>query len=354
MKSPEKHCITYLQPPSVEFLNILDWCLENSRSYVERSLKTWTREGITWFNDLPEADAQTLSELYHAEILPFPPSKLLEKSTISSNADVHSFMTRTLSKYKVLVNSNIEEEQEKELEEELQEESSVQRPDPAKPHKPLFTSSVEALINREFDSNEFIPFSYTNGIPIFCTKEFAYIKKNCPRDYSRRPSWVVVQPSGVVFVSPFEANSMLTSSKLDVQKAFDSFGLCSVVSRVVSQTQVIFPFCGPNDLFSDCPVFNWYLGSWYFSSTLAGESFCSFFGLFPRPRTLEQEAARERGWIDDDGWGSVDGVLGSVTNNPLNLLKSRLETLHHDDVYIGNHLHDVLYLMRRPKRLSME
>ncbi|KAL0243067.1 hypothetical protein GEMRC1_005628 [Eukaryota sp. GEM-RC1] len=352
MNSPEKHCITYLQPPSVQFLNILDWCLENSSSYVERSLKTWTREGITWFNDLPEADAQTLCDLYHAEILPCPPLKLLEKSTISSNADVYTFIHNTLSSSNVLVESNIEEEQEKELEEELQEERSVQRPAPAVPRIPSLGPALKALVRGAFFANFFIQFEYENNVKFYCTEEFAHIKKYFPKDFSRRPSWVIVHSSGVLFVSPFEANELLVLSKLDAQKALTSLGLCSVVSRVSSPTQLIFPFFSPSESLSSCPVFNLYLASWYFHSGLAVKDFCSFFGLFPRPRTSEQETARERGLIDDDGWGSVDGKLGMVTVSPLSFMKNRLETLHHDDVYIGSHLHDVLYLMRNPQQMS--
>ncbi|KAL0218750.1 hypothetical protein P9112_004403 [Eukaryota sp. TZLM1-RC] len=352
----ERHHIVYLKPTSVEFENIVEWCTLNSISYVNRSLKTWTKQAISWFNDVEEPDLQSLEELYSDQLTPTPPSFLLQSSNIDDQK-VLDFMWKTLSSRHSLEETTIEEELEKELEEELVEERVINRPPPARAHVPRLCQGVKDLAKNRFNladhafinmSREILGVDNKND---FCTREFSTIINNAPLDFSRRPSWAVNASSGeIIFISPFEANQLLSLTNKCPVQARDQFGLHLVVPRL-SVNGTMFPLSVEVDeSLETCPFLNLYLSSVFFASVSAEKLFCQCFGLWPRPRSSAAEEARNRGFISEDGFGTLDGRNHHLfTNSPLNKLKHHLQQLHFHEFIGGSHLHDVLYLMRKSK-----
>ncbi|KAL0213195.1 hypothetical protein RCL1_006821 [Eukaryota sp. TZLM3-RCL] len=346
-----RQSIVFLRPPDLKFKCIVAWLQSNTKLLLAQSRLTWTRQGISFIKDEEEIEMQTLEQLYREPPLPTTVGYLLNQSNICPTTNVYNFINRFST---VATTSAImEEEQEKELEEELQEERQVQRPPPRSPRVPFLSQPVIDLMSGRV-SHEFKPilrglFGIAESSCLAST-EFLRIYKDQTSDlYTRPASWVFFVGGVAVYLSPFEANALLAKFRIDAQSA-RSKGLYSVVPRR-SKVQDIIPM-NPNFGWKNNIPFNFLIGSTYFLNKQAEFDFCNFFNIFPKPRNENVELARNLGFINDEGFGTLDGKPSRFKSCSVPLLKRFFTNLYFDESIAGSPLHDVVFLMLKSRSLD--
>ncbi|KAJ7521861.1 hypothetical protein O6H91_19G071900 [Diphasiastrum complanatum] len=228
----------------------------------------------------------------------------------------------------------LDEEQERELEHEIEEEEEIQRPGEATPRKPVLSPHVRRLATDGcFDpsSTAFLPLLealhecaslWQRAEPnawsdkLFITREFGTVlsPESVSRgvDFLRPVAWLAIVPykktQAIVLLSPVEVNSLLPEFRrgrgahlhmvAPRRRAGQDFMLCerALMLPVVDSSQATF---------DDLPLIAQLLafsGSAFFANNREQSAYCDFLGLCPRPRSMTEADAFDRGDIKLDGF----------------------------------------------------
>ncbi|KAL0228315.1 hypothetical protein RCL1_004458 [Eukaryota sp. TZLM3-RCL] len=348
-----RQSVVFLKPLDVDFDCVVSWLNSNTEKMLDENRLSWTRQGISFVKDEEHDESQLLDHLYRPCPTVSTVGSLLKSSQLDPNSAIFAFMQRfaTLSAHKSLTEE--EQEKEQEDEEELQEEAEAQilRPNKRDPRSPRCSQIVLDLFEGKV-SLSFKPLvkclfgvDHTSCV---ASPEFLSIYEGQKGPLFNRPSsWVVLLGNIAVFITPFEANSLLNYYEIDSISA-RNYGLHAVIPRR-SKDQSILPLYNGPCRWEGHGVLNLIIGSTYFADALAEEKFCNFFGLFPKPRSRDAELAKGRGFINDEGFGSIDRQSRRFPQSTVPVIKKFLSELFFDESFNGTPLHDVVFLMLKSK-----
>ncbi|CAF3941269.1 unnamed protein product [Rotaria sp. Silwood1] len=318
----------------------------------------------------PPKTLQTISEIYFARS---------QQSGICSSTEIHEAVLKRSKEYggsKRLLAQLLDEEQQRELEQELEEERQVERPPSVHPCVPILHKEIERLADEHDDmlnlnqlTSVFRPLAYALVGTTFSQicehnvwRENLWISTEFQRvietvgesldPFLRPPRWIVVyRNQHIIFLSALEANSLMgqlqfLSYKHHFQK-LSTTTLRSLLPRTKRDQSIlmntptltippsIVRTCGaatfsiPVEWQVELFIFN---GSLYFETANEQKAYCQCLGLCPKPRSIIEERAFERGWIDADGFVEkpehrryVEIHRCRFTSNPLRFVKRLIE-----------------------------
>ncbi len=175
------------------------------------------------------------------------------------------------------------------------------------------------------------------------TKEFTFPYTTVNKHQHRQPSWAVHIPAlaVVVFVSPFEADRL--------KDAFSGASLHCIGPRVLSASQPAAPRARVSPLMTDV-LANAFMGTLWWTPA-EERALAAALSLFPLPRTVEAQKARDDGRIDGDGFlldDNLDGHTRMFEETPLPSLKALYLDRHFNDLKQGTSMYRLMYLKTYP------
>jgi hypothetical protein len=280
----------------------------------------------------------------------------------------------------------LDEEQQRELEQELEEERQLARPPPVTPCKPILHEEIKRLCDNHggiMDLARFLDvfrplfYAFTDTTffndcqpdswqkNLWVSTEFQRViltKGESLNPFLRPPRWIVLyRNQQIIFVSAFEANWLigcLQSKKTPtttlrlllprikrIQSIFVNTPTLTIppsIQSLNSATAFMIPFDWLVQLF----VFN---GTLYFENVDEQTAYCQCLSLCPKPRTVKEEEAFEKGWIAVDGYVSSPEhrrhlQINQVrfNSNPLTFVKQLIENRNNVHASITSHIGSII------------
>ena len=130
--------------------------------------------------------------------------------------------------------------------------------------------------------------------------------------FLRPPRWVIIyRGEGTIFLSPYETNLLICSLQHSYQELEHNQRSATTLrlllprmkrhrSILVNTPTLSIPsstFSIPNDYLAQLFLFN---GIMYFNDVEEQRAYCHFLSVCPKPRTMDEQEAFEKGWIDND------------------------------------------------------
>ncbi|KAL9653598.1 hypothetical protein ABK040_000515 [Willaertia magna] len=277
------------------------------------------------------------------------------------------------------------EEQERELENETEEERVIDRPPPATKAKPHLSDSVIRFVQTgEIDthSSVFLPLkesfantSHYNSLKsikwnsnLYVTRDFITVIEesyNNMDNYLRPPTWMLCSPEYLVFISPYEANGIVSFCKKDYGSSKVKLHMFSPRLRpnqrmFYDEACVTIPSVSNNtphildNLFAELTLFS---GSLYFNSIEEQQEYCNLLGICPKPRTKQEELIFENGGIDTSGFvlpkhrSAISKTLAKnciFQQNSMDVARKLIEIRERNSTFTGSHVFDLLMKCKKP------
>ena len=322
------------------------------------------------------------------------------KNLLSTN--IQEQVLKRLKDYagiKTCLSQSLDEEQQKELEQELEEERQIVE-------RPPFSVGCEPILHREIDRLcdvdgpilnledlptlfRRLPYAFTDTTfsnicepdswpdNFWVSTEFQRViatKEKTLNPFLRPPRWIIIyRDEHLIFLTALEANHLIgrlkdlyhteqfgrlpiTTVRLILPRIKQNQSIFVNNPRLTIPSSIKFHNLGINcqislQILPPLFVFN---GTLYFSTVEEQNAYCQLLSLCPIPRTQEEEAAFEKGWIDKDGFVSnpehrrhLQIKQAQFISNPIIFMKQLIENRNRSYASVLSHVGSIILNSRK-------
>ena len=342
-KNPEeRQSIVFIKPIELDIKrnDVLRWAYDNTKRITTQHSYLWAIQANDHYTSLPiQQDSHTLEEMYAGNYVRRELLQLIKSPEFYDSPDKYNErieLEKRISRMccSLVSPNDSAEEQERELEKEIEQEYEIERPTTRKSHKFVFNerlmnpqvilkdyvknNSDSSLVNEQ----ELYEIPYLKGMHYYWTREYVKIfvdSKGCT-DFTeitlRSVQYLLVVNKSVILIHQQEANEILHRTQLSYSEAQSKLGLYCLSPRKWNKDQGILPGTirnvehSPDDKLKSqiCypQVLDLAISSLYYENSF---ELADTIGLVPINgyNYDARKLARENEWIDDEGFGSLNG-----------------------------------------------